>query len=96
MQIRYTGQNIEITPALRDYSEKKLQRLQNHMNKMMDVHLVFSIEKLNQIVESTLSIPGTQIHAHASSENMYESIDKMVDKLMRQLMKYKEKLTHHD
>lgn len=96
MQIRYTGQNIEITPAIRDYSEKKLQRIQNHIHKIMDVHLVFSVEKLNQNVEGTISVPGTQIHAHASSEDMYESIDKITDKLMRQLVKYKEKLTEHD
>ncbi len=95
MQIQMTGQNIEMTGAIRSYAEKKLQRINSLADKISHIHLTFHVEKLNQIAEANISVPGTQIHAKASSEDIYESIDKLVDKIIRQLNKYKEKLTDH-
>lgn len=91
MQIQMTGQNTEITSALRTYAEKKLKRINTMVDKITHLHLTFRVEKLNQIVEANVSVPGAQIHASASSEDMYESIDKLIDKIGRQLSKYKEK-----
>ncbi len=91
MQIQMTGQNTEITPALRSYAEKKLKRINSLVDKITHLHLTFHVEKLNQIAEANINLPGTQIHASATSEDMYESIDKLVDKINRQLSKYKEK-----
>lgn len=91
MQIQMTGQNTEITSALRTYAEKKLKRINTMVDKITHLHLTFRVEKLNQIVEANVSVPGAQIHASASSEDMYESIDKLIDKISRQLSKYKEK-----
>ncbi len=91
MQIQMTGQNTEITSALRTYAEKKLKRINTMVDKITHLHLTFRVEKLNQIVEANVSVPGVQIHASASSEDMYESIDKLIDKISRQLSKYKEK-----
>lgn len=91
MQIQMTGQNTEITPALRNYAEKKMKRINTMADKITHLHLTFHVEKLNQIAEANVSLPGAQIHASATSEDMYESIDKLVDKISRQLSKYKEK-----
>lgn len=95
MQIRYTGQNVEITSSLKDYTEKKLHRIHHHLDIITDVHVIFNIEKHDQIVEGNINVPGNHIHARATSENMYESVDKMADKLIRQLIKYKEKISDH-
>lgn len=91
MQISITGQHIDITSAIRDYAEKKLKRIGTMSDKISHVHIVFRIEKLLQIAEANLTLPGAQIHADARSANMYESIDKLVDKITRQIKKYKEK-----
>lgn len=91
MQIQITGQNIEVTEAIRTYAEKKLQRIYSLVDKIGHIHLTFHVERVNQIAEANISVPGSQIHAEAVSENIYESIDKLVDKLIRQLKKYKEK-----
>ncbi len=93
MQIQMTGHNVEITPAIRSYSEKKLQRVITHAVKIINIHLTLHVEKLNQVAECLISIPGSKIHASASSDNMYESIDKLTDKLIRQLNAHKEKFT---
>lgn len=95
MQIQMTGHNIEVTPAIRTYAEKKLQRLNSLVDKITHIHLTFRVEKVNQIAEANIAVPGTQLHAEASSENIYESIDKLVDKVIRQLNKHKEKLSDH-
>lgn len=95
MQIQMTGQNTEVTDAIRSYAEKKLKRINAMVDKINHIHLTFHVEKLNQIAEANISLPGAQLHAEASSEDMYESIDKLIDKLSRQLSKYKEKLTDH-
>jgi putative sigma-54 modulation protein len=93
MQIQMTGQNTDITPAIRDYVEKKLKRLNALSDKITHIHLTFHVEKINQIAEANLTVPGLQVHAKASSEDMYESIDKLVDKIGRQLSKHKEKMS---
>lgn len=90
MQIQMTGQNIDVTTAIRSYAEKKLQRINSMVDKITHIHLTFHVEKVQQIAEANISIPGTQIHAKASSEDIYKSIDELVDKIIRQLNKYKE------
>jgi putative sigma-54 modulation protein len=92
MQIQMTGQNTEVTPALRSYAEKKLKRINAMADKITHIHLTFHVEKVNQVAEANVNLPGTQLHATASSEDMYESIDKLIDKISRQLSKYKEKI----
>lgn len=92
MNIQMTGQNTEITAAIRDYAEKKLKKINLMADKINQIHLTFHVEKLNHIAEATLFVKGSQIHATASSEDMYESVDKLVDKISRQLSKHKEKL----
>ena len=95
MQIPMTGRNIEITPAIRSYAEKKIQRINSLADKITHIHLTFHTEKVNQIAEANLSLPGLQIHAKASSEDIYESIDKLVDKITSQINKHKGKSTDH-
>ena len=96
MQINFTGHNVDVTPALRTFTEEKLGKLSRHSIKINTINVVFNIEKLAQIAEATIFIAKNEIHASAESENMYTTIDKLMDKLDRQLIKHKEKLsTHH-
>ena len=98
MQTQITGKNIDITPALREYAEKKLQKLQNHSERITSVHITFNIDHVSHIVDGQLNIPGNTFHAKASSnESMYNAIDAMTDKLLRQLDKnHNKKSDHHD
>jgi len=95
MQINFTGHNVEVTPALRTYTQDKFNKLERHFDKITAIHVVFDIEKLNQIAEASIMIVKGELHARSTSEDMYASIDDLVDKLDRQLIKYKEKMKDH-
>jgi putative sigma-54 modulation protein len=95
MQIEYTGHGIDVTDALKTYVKDKFSRLERHFDKMIAAHFTFHVEKLEQIAEATLLVAKTEIHASASAEDMYSAIDSLVDKLDRQLVKHKEKLSDH-
>ncbi len=95
MNLNLTGHHLEITSALRDYTQSKLARVSNHFDHVIDVKVTMSVEKLVQKVEATIHVPGNDIHAESSDENMYSAIDMLADKLDRQVVKHKEKHGDH-
>lgn len=95
MKIHFTGDNVEVTPALRAYAEEKFDKLGRHFDKITSIHVIFDIEKLDQIAEATINVAKAEMHARSISEDMYASIDDLVDKLNRQLIKHKEKIRDH-
>ncbi|MEJ7747098.1 MAG: ribosome-associated translation inhibitor RaiA [Luteimonas sp.] len=95
MRIETHGQQIEVTPALRDYVSSKLGRLTRHFDQPLDVRTQLSIEKPDHRAEATINVSGRTLHADASAENMYAAIDLLADKLDRLLMKHKEKMVDH-
>lgn len=95
MQINITGQQMDVTPALRDYVETKFQRLERHFDQMTNVHVILSIEKERHKAEGTISVARGELFADTEQESMYAAIDDLMDKLDRQLKKHKEKLTDH-
>ncbi|MGL6028695.1 MAG: ribosome hibernation-promoting factor, HPF/YfiA family [Legionella sp.] len=92
MQINITGHRMDVTPSLRAFTEEKFERLERHFDHITAINVVFDVEKLRQIAEATILISKGEVHASAETEDMYASIDELVDKLNRQLMKHKEKL----
>lgn len=95
MQINLSGHHVEITTALREYVNSKMERLERHFDQVTDIHVVLDVEKLRHKAEATMHISGGDIFADAVEENMYAAIDALVDKLDRQLKKHKEKTTDH-
>jgi len=95
MNLNLTGHHMEVTPALRDYVTSKLERVTGHFDQVIDVKVTLSVEKLKQNVEVTLHVPGNDLHAESSDENMYSAIDLVADKLDRQVLKHKEKQGDH-
>ena len=95
MQLSVTGHHIEVTPSLRIYVEKKLERITRHFDQVLDVHCVLTVEKLEQKAEATLHVSGSSIHVDAVDPNMYAAIDALTDKLDRCVKKHKEKRNDH-
>ncbi len=97
MQIEITGHNVEVTQALRAYVTEKLDRLNRFFDNLISAHVVLRLEKLDHIAEGTVSVGGRNqhIHAEATDTDMYASIDKLADKLERQVRRHKGKVTDH-
>lgn len=95
MHITITGHHLEITDSLREYVNAKLSRLERHFDQVTNVDVVLTVEKLRQMAEATVPVNGSKLFANAEDEDMYAAIDMLVDKLDRQILKRKEKLTDH-
>ncbi len=95
MNLHLTGHHLDITPAMREYVQSKLARVSNHFDHVIDLKVTMSVEKLVQKVEATLHVPGNDIHAESTDENMYSAIDTLADKLDRQVVRHKEKHADH-
>lgn len=95
MQINLTGHHVEITASLRDYVDTKFAKLERHFDHINNVYVVLTVEKINQKAEATLHLSGTEVHASSVNADMYASIDTLVDKLDRQVLKYKGKIANH-
>ena len=95
MRIEISGRQIEVTAALRDYVQNKLKCLERHSDHLLDGHVILSVEKLIQKAEATVNLSGRSLHAESVAEDMYAAIDLLADKLDRQVIKHKEKVTDH-
>jgi len=95
MQINLTGHHVDITEPLKGYVDSKFDRLARHFDDVINVHVILSVEKLRQKAEATIHVNGGNVFADAVHEDMYAAIDGLIDKLDRQVIKYKEKRQSH-
>jgi putative sigma-54 modulation protein len=92
MQITVSGHHVDVTPALRDYVNTKLSKLQRHFDNITNSAVTLTVEKLVHKAEATVHVAGADLFALSESEDMYAAIDSLADKLDRQLIKHKEKI----
>lgn len=95
MQNEIHGQNLDVTPALRDYVATRFQRLARHFEQRAQLRTILSVEKSRHCAEATVNVAGRRLHADAEGVDMYAAIDLLVDKLDRLLLKHKEKVVDH-
>jgi putative sigma-54 modulation protein len=92
MRLNLSGHHVEITPALRDYAEKKIARVVRHCDRFIDAQCTLTVEKkLRHQAECTLRIARASIHAVAVHDDMYAAIDALADKLDEQVRRHKER-----
>ena len=70
MRIETYGQQLEITPALRDYVEEKLRRLERHFDQPIDARVQLGLSKPSHLARADLNVPGRTLHAEAEGQNM--------------------------
>ncbi|MGM0608194.1 MAG: ribosome hibernation-promoting factor, HPF/YfiA family [Candidatus Muiribacteriota bacterium] len=97
MQIIISGQNFNLSESLKKHTEEKLSKLQKYFDHINETDVVFHVDdakekEKKQSVEVTIWANGTTIHAEEAAVDLYSAIDLVVDKLERQIKKYKEKL----
>lgn len=95
--LKYTirGENIEVTPAIRDYVEKKVGKIERYFDQEIDATAHVNLRTYSDntaVVEVTIPLKNLTVRAEEDSQDLYGSIDLVVDKLERQIRKHKTKL----
>ncbi|HWR42448.1 ribosome hibernation-promoting factor, HPF/YfiA family [Sporomusa sp.] len=95
MAITVRGKNIEITPALKDYVAKRVGKVTKYFDgaSMGEITAILTVNKGRHIVEVTVPINGILLRGEEATTDMYASIDLVIEKLEKQIEKYKTKLS---
>jgi putative sigma-54 modulation protein len=96
MNLQVKGRNVEVSDQIRKYAEDKLSKLDRLVNDPTRIELELAVEKNpsisdNQVAEATVWTKGPVLRARESSGDMKASIDQLVDKLERQVKRYRDK-----
>lgn len=95
MQLSVTFRNIESREALREYLQEKMSKLKKYLDFPLEANVVLAVEKHRHLAEVTLLANRLIINAQEETEDMFAAIDRVTEKLERQILKYKEKLKRH-
>ncbi len=96
MRLQVKGKNVDVSPSIRTYAEEKLGKLSKQLADPTEVEIELAVEKNpsisdNHIAEATIRTKGPTLRAREASVDMKASIDQLVDKLERQVKRYREK-----
>ncbi|MGN1399878.1 MAG: ribosome hibernation-promoting factor, HPF/YfiA family [Bacillus sp. (in: firmicutes)] len=95
MDFNIRGENIEVTPALREYVEKKIRKLEKYFTNTPNANVYVNLKVYNDKtckVEVTVPMPNLVLRAEERNADMYAAIDTITDKLERQIRKHKTKV----
>src|SRR4051812_41451300 len=95
MQLNITFRNLETSDSLKDYAREKVERVNKYLDRAGEAHVVLSLERHLHHADITLHSGQFVLRGREKSEDMYASLDLAMDKIERQLRRYKEKLKHH-
>ncbi|MBI1883888.1 MAG: ribosome-associated translation inhibitor RaiA [Chlamydiae bacterium] len=95
MDITFTSRHQEVSKMAKSYLVEKLERISKNIPKVTGAHAIFDSERYQHKVEVVILVHHTRIRAAEKTEDVMASIDKVMDKLQRQLKKYKDKLQFH-
>jgi len=93
MKITVRGKGTQVTNALKDYAEKRIGRLDKFFTDNTEAQVTLTVEKDRHVVEVTIPVNGYLLRGEEETNDMYASIDLVVDKLEKQVEKYKTKLS---
>ena len=85
MNIAITFRHIEPSESVKKYAQEKIAKLQKFLRQPMQANVTIDMEKLEHRVEVRISSGSEHYHGKEQSEDMYASIDVVVDKVERQI-----------
>ncbi len=91
MRVEYTGRHIDVTPALRDFTEGHLKKIRKILGEAIDVHMILTVQKHRHLAEINLNSRSLKINGLEETNDMYASINAVLEKVERQVLKLKGK-----
>jgi putative sigma-54 modulation protein len=95
MQISTTFRHMDSSDALKRYAEEKLEKVQKFIDEPIVAQVILTVEKIRHIAEVTINAKGITIKASEETNDMYAALDAVIDKIERQLRRYKERIKEH-
>ena len=95
MQLNITFRHLDPIDSLKNYAREKVERVNKYLDKATEAHVVLSLERHLHHADISIHSGTFLLRGKERSEDMYASIDLAMDKIERQLKRYKEKLKHH-
>ncbi|MFC1841311.1 ribosome hibernation-promoting factor, HPF/YfiA family [Thermodesulfobacteriota bacterium] len=91
MDITVTFRHVESSESLKEYAEEKLSKMDKYFDYPIEAHVVLAVEKFRRIADVNLNVNGTVIKAEEETEDMYSSIDQVMDKIEKQVKRFRDK-----
>ena len=94
-KIHVTARHMHITDSMKEYATERISKLDRLGDRIIDITVTLDTQKLSHTCEILMKYGHTLIRSHASTTDMYASIDQAVSKLKKQLQRYKRRLHDH-
>src|SRR5438477_347638 len=91
-KVQIVGRHVQVTDAMKQYALEKLSKIERFHSHIMDVHIVMDIVHLEHMVTVIVHFNHFKVKAHASSNDMYASIDLAMERLQSQFRRWKERI----
>lgn len=95
MDTHFTFRNLEPTEGIKTHASQKMTKMAKYLIKPISANVIFSLDKFRQRCEITLIDNGHEYVGSETTSDMYLSIDRAVEKIIRQLKKNKERVKSH-
>ena len=95
MHVTVTFRHMDASDAVRGYAEDKIKRIEKYLQPPVEAHLILEVDKFMHRAEVDLRAKGLHVNAVETTADMYAAIDKVADKIERQVQKHKEKVKKH-
>ncbi len=95
MLVNIQGRKLQVTPALKSYALEKVSVLNKYLDFNLRVHVTLAVDKFRKRAEVSVNGKGLHLQGMEETEDMYEAIDKVMDKIARQARKFKDKRSSH-
>ena len=92
MKVSITGRHFDLTDRHKEHVEKRLKHLKRFFETIMDVHVTLEREKHREIADITIQVNGVMMHGEEETDDIFTSIDLVVDKIEKQIKKHKARL----
>ena len=91
MRVEYTGRQIEVTPAIQKFTEDHLKKIRKLLGESIEVHAILTVEKYRHIAEINLKSTSFKLNGLEETNDMYSSINAVLEKIERQALKAKDR-----
>jgi putative sigma-54 modulation protein len=95
MQLSVTFRNMDTSEALKNYVQERTSRLTKYIDKPLETQVTLSVQKFRQTADVIINANGIRIAGQEAHEDMYAAVDLVMDKIERQVKKYKGKIRKH-